>query len=461
MPCPYPLIPMSKEKVIIKRVEDYDPDTVQDFVTNAINILGVKIKPRAFIKPNLVQATRYSEHAYTHPAVLKGVIKALKGLGTAEQILFEDCGLMVPLRYAYRKSGYKKLCREEGVRFLNLAEAVHDGSIRIQDGQVHDELPIPSILAKDGLRVFVPKLKIHAQTDISGAVKLLIGLIKRSFRLHGHHYDLDRKIVDALAAYPPDLVVTDGIRLGINGAGCPDPYPLNLLIASRNAVAADAAAAHMVGFDPAKIDHLRLAAEYGLGPCDLADIEIIGEDIKPLPGRSFAEPEIDSLNPYISYFEGQVHEGKRCRGGCIGFVAEAIYYVNHYSTWRASEKVNFAARTLFGLLGQLPSQRRPRNLGVVVGDYKGDIPEHLRSNLIFVGDCTKANELKPRVHLRRCPVFMSRIVFQTARHAGLLNPYIDVMESLPFMRAFIEEQFMRGWNRLFHPLKRKELRRIG
>ncbi|TKJ43980.1 hypothetical protein CEE36_02350 [candidate division TA06 bacterium B3_TA06] len=447
---------MGREKVIIKKVERYDPDAIQVFVADAIKILDVKPKPRAFIKPNLVQATRYAEHAYTHPELLRAIFRALKESGAAERILFEDCGLMMPLRYVYRKSGYKKLCWEEGVRFLNLAEAVHDVTIKAQHGQVHDELPIPSILIQDGIRVFVPKLKIHAQTDISGAAKLLIGLIKRSLRLHGHHYDLDRKIVDVLEAYPPDLVIIDGITLGTNGAGCPDPYPLNLLIASRNAVAADALAAHLVGFDPAKITHLRLAAGRGLGPCDLADIEIIGEDIKPLPPGTFAEPEIDSLNPYIRYFEGQVHEGKRCRGGCIGFVAEAIYYINHYRAWRSQEKVNPAARFLFRLLGQEPHQERPRKVGIVVGDYKGDLPEELRANLIFVGDCTRAGDLRPRTHLKGCPVFMSRIVFQTARQARLLNPYLDVMEGPAFIRAFIEEQFMCGWNRLIHPLKKKD-----
>ena len=443
------------EKVLVKRVDDYDAKTIEDFVTEAIRVLDIQPRPSAFIKPNLVQATRYSEHAYTHPELLRAIFRALKESGAAERILFEDCGLMVPMRYAYRKSGYARLCHEEGVRFLNLSEAVHDATIKVQHGQIHEELPIPSILIQEGIRVFVPKLKIHAQTDISGAAKLLIGLIKRSLRLEGHHYDLDRKIVDVLEAYPPDLVIIDGITLGRNGAGCPDPYPLGLLIASRNAVAADAVAAHLLGFDPAKITHLRLAAERGLGPCDLAEIEIIGEDIKPLPSGSFTEPDINSLNPYIRYFEGEVHDGKRCRGGCIGFVAEAIYYINHYRAWRSQEKVNPSARFLFRLLGQEPHQERPRKVGIVVGDYKGEIPEELRANLIFVGDCARANGLKPRTHLKGCPVFMARIVFHSARNARLLNPYLDVMEGLAFIRAFIEEQFMRGWNRVSHPLTKK------
>lgn len=446
---------MSMEKVLVKRLDGYDTDAIQGFVSNATKVLDTRPKPRAFIKPNLVQATRYAEHAYTHPEVLRGTFRALRRFGAADRVLFEDCGLMVPMRYAYRKSGYARLCHEEGVHFLNLSEAVHDATIKVQHGQIHEELPIPSILAKDGIRVFVPKLKIHAQTDISGAVKLLIGLIKRSLRLEGHHYDLDRKIVDALEAYPPDLVIIDGITLGRNGAGCPDPYPLGLLIASHNAVAADAVAAHLVGFDPAKIDHLRLAAERGLGPVDLTKIELINPDrVQPARPGQYKERKINGLNPHIRYFEGDVHDGKRCRGGCIGFVAESIHYLNHYHNWRKNEKVNFAAGALFWLLGQLPSQERPRKLGVVVGDYKGDIPDEYRSNLVFVGDCTSAKDVKPRVHLKGCPVYMARQTFEFARHSGQLNPYLDVIEGLPFIRAFLEEKFMKAWNILTHPLRR-------
>lgn len=444
---------MGKEKVIIKRVERYDARTIQNFTREAIRVLGIEPKPRAFIKPNLVQATRYAEHAYTHPEFLRGIFRALRNHGVSDQIMFEDCGLAVPLRHAFRTSGYNRVCKEEKVRFLNLSEAVHDATLNVKDGGVHDQLPLPSVLLEDGLRVYAPKLKIHSQTDITGACKLMIGIIKRSIRLRRHHYDLGRKIADALTVYPPDLVLVDAITIGINGVGCPDPVNLGVVIAARNPVAADAVGAHLLGFVPEQIEHLRLASERGLGPVNLSEIEIINPDrVKPAANGKFKEREITTLNPHIRYFEGDVHDGRRCRGGCIGFVAEAIHYVNHYRAWRRQEKVGFAARALFRLLGQQPTQERPRRLGVVVSDYKGKIPDELRSNIIFVGDCTKANGIKPRVHLAGCPVYMARGAWEFARGARLLNPYLDVVEGLAFIRASIEEQFMRGWNIITHPL---------
>jgi uncharacterized protein (DUF362 family) len=447
---------MVKEKVILKRIKSYDAEAIRDFTKEAIETLGVTPKLSAFIKPNLVHGPRYAEHAYTHPEFMRGVMRGLAESGAAEQTLFEDCGLMVPLRFAYRRSGYAKLCRQEKVRFLNLAEAVHDGYAIAEKGEVHGRFPLPAELLRDGLRVHVPKLKVHSQTDITGASKLLIGIIKRSIRLHRHHYDLGRKIADALSAYPPHLVLVDAVNIGVNGVGCPDPRDLGVVIASRNAVAADAVSAWLLGFNPSEIEHLRLASERGLGPVDLSEIEIINPDgIKPSPKGAFKEREIGELNPHIYYFEGSLHHGRRCRGGCIGFVAESIHYINNYRNWRAAEKVNFIARLFYWLLGQLPSQERARNLGVVVGRYQGKIPAEICSNIIFVGDCSRAEGVKPRVHLKGCPVYMAQQTFSFTHYSGYLNPWLDAMEALPFICAFLEENFMKLWNVVTYHVRRK------
>lgn len=446
---------MGKEPVILKRITDYDTGVIQDFTKYALDTLGITTKSRAFLKPNMVMGPRYAEHAYTHPEFTRGVIRGLRSSGAKQQTIFEDCGLAVPLRFVYRRSGYRKLCRQERVRFLNLAEGVHDGSVSIPHGSVHRRLPMPSELLREGLRVYAPKLKVHSQTDITGACKLMIGIIKRSIRLHRHHYDLGEKIVDSVAAYPPDLILVDAITIGINGVGCPDPVNLGVVIAARNPVAADAVSAWLLGFDPEGIEHIRLASQRGLGPANLTQIELINPDnVRPARKGAYAEREINKLNPYFRYFEGNVHHGKRCRGGCIGFVAESIHYVNRYSKWRANEKVNFAARALFGLLGQLPSQRKPRKVGIVVGDYRGEIPREFQSNLLFVGDCTRAGGIKPRVHLKGCPVYMASQTFTFARLSRHPNPYIDVIEGLPFIEAFIEEGARKVYNIIKYNLRR-------
>lgn len=57
------------------------------------------------------------------------------------------------------------------------------------------------------------------------------------------------------------------------------PVEKGLILASADCVAIDAVAAKMMGFDPMKIDYIRLAHEEGLGVGNIEEIKVIGEDI--------------------------------------------------------------------------------------------------------------------------------------------------------------------------------------
>ena len=57
------------------------------------------------------------------------------------------------------------------------------------------------------------------------------------------------------------------------------PIEKGLFLASSDCVAIDAVAAKIMGFDPMKIDYIRLAHEDGLGVGRVEEIEVFGEDI--------------------------------------------------------------------------------------------------------------------------------------------------------------------------------------
>ena len=98
-----------------------------------------------------------------------------------------------------------------------------------------------------------------------------------------------RVIADCLGARPVDLAIIDGIETVAGGEGpwVRDLRPVapRLLFAGRNAVCTDAIAMAVIGLDPAAAppyhrfgsdNHLRLAAEAGLGSNDLQRIEVRG-----------------------------------------------------------------------------------------------------------------------------------------------------------------------------------------
>jgi len=72
----------------------------------------------------------------------------------------------------------------------------------------------------------------------------------------------------------------DGTTAG-DGAGprMVKPIVKNIMLASADQVAIDAVAARLMGFDPLKIDYIRLAHEQGLGCGDPRQIELAGDDV--------------------------------------------------------------------------------------------------------------------------------------------------------------------------------------
>ena len=55
-----------------------------------------------------------------------------------------------------------------------------------------------------------------------------------------------------------------------------------LMLASSDSVAIDAVAAKIMGFDPMKIDYIRMAHEDGLRVGRIEEIEVLGEDISAM-----------------------------------------------------------------------------------------------------------------------------------------------------------------------------------
>lgn len=78
----------------------------------------------------------------------------------------------------------------------------------------------------------------------------------------------------------PHFSVVDGfIAMHREGPRHGTPYPLGAMIAGNDAVAVDAVAAAVMGFDPFSIDHIAKIHNEGLGSADLEAIEIVGDSL--------------------------------------------------------------------------------------------------------------------------------------------------------------------------------------
>ncbi len=141
----------------------------------------------------------------------------------------------------------------------------------------------------------VPVMKVHLDCGITACLKNFVGTAPReayappqgfwNARLHSQHSfegRIDPFIVDLASFHPPDFNVVDGIR-GLqfkeHNAGRDDQtLRNNMVLAGEDTVAVDSLVAHLMGFQPADIDFLHMAAARGIGSMDLSGCEVNGDD---------------------------------------------------------------------------------------------------------------------------------------------------------------------------------------
>ncbi len=131
--------------------------------------------------------------------------------------------------------------------------------------------------------VHLPTTKCHMYTTTTGAIKNAFGGLLSSYRHYTHTW-IHETLVDLLAIqqeiHPGLFATMDGTTAG-NGPGprTMKPEIKNVILASADQVAIDAVAAKLMGFNPLDIKYIHLAHERGLGVGDLAEIELVGDDV--------------------------------------------------------------------------------------------------------------------------------------------------------------------------------------
>jgi uncharacterized protein (DUF362 family) len=129
--------------------------------------------------------------------------------------------------------------------------------------------------------VHLPTMKCHVYTGTTGAMKNAFGGLLNTKRHYTHTW-IHETLVDLLAIqkeiHSGLFAVMDGTVAGAGpGPRTMTPHLKDVILASGDQVAIDAVSASMMGFDPMKLDYIRLATERGLGTGILSEIEIVGD----------------------------------------------------------------------------------------------------------------------------------------------------------------------------------------
>lgn len=241
---------------------------------------------KTIIKLNL-SWTLFYPACSTPPWQLEGVLKTLLEDGYTDIDAVENKTVVTKPTKGAVNNRWMPVLERNGRKFTSLTDVewveYHPKTeLMALDSKVFDKVLIPKMFLGTNM-VHLPTMKTHGHTTTTGAMKNAFGGLLKEVRHHCHTY-IHEVLVDLLAIqneiHPGLFAVMDGTVAG-DGAGprTMDPKIKNYMLASADQVSIDAIAAKMMGFDPMKIDYIRMAHERGLGVGDPDQIEIVGEDV--------------------------------------------------------------------------------------------------------------------------------------------------------------------------------------
>ena len=268
------------------------PETVLDDYDKLLSIAqieqAISNDIKTGLKINISWQTWYPACS-SSPWQIEGVIKSLKNKGFSNLIGIHNDTVVVDTRLAEQNNKHKYVTDKYNIPCLYLYEQNFEWfeyhpkeKFLVLDKVFPEGVFIPKDL--EGINIIqLPTVKTHVFTTITGAMKNAFGGLLHRNR-HWTHSVIHETLVDLLTIqqdiHPGIFAVMDGTFAGDGpGPRAMRWHEKNILLASADQVAIDAISAKLQGFDPMKIDFIRLAHEKGLGIGNPNEIEITGYDI--------------------------------------------------------------------------------------------------------------------------------------------------------------------------------------
>lgn len=464
--------PVAPSKVIIRRCESYDVDTIRRIVREGLDELGCKPSGRTLVKPNCVSSGPLFKDAYTRPEFLEGMLLALQDRdgGMSELALGERCGITIPTRTSFAGADYYPMLKRVGVKAYHFEEEPQVEIALTHEGRLRDYLFTPEPVARADFFVNCPKFKSHPWTTVTFAMKNYIGIQDDRHRLIDHDHRLNEKIADLQHIIQPQFIAIDAITAGAGRMLTPIPFDLGLIIMGNNSVAFDSVCSRIIGLDPESIEHIRFAREHGFGPTDLESITISG-DVTLEEAQAKARGFQVGLTRVEKYFEGtnitayagpppEPERTDYCWGGCPGAIEEAVEILRLFDD-QFDEKIP-RMHVVFGAYDG-PIDAKPGERVIFIGDcarYEGTVGDQLikveslyrdratkdpheaehediLAKIFSVRATLRAARGEPFVRLQGCPVSVAEQALALVMVGGTKNPYFSPSEAVRFNKGYL------------------------
>jgi len=297
---------MSESAVVsVVRCSGYQPEKVLPAVRQSIQLLGgfqkfFKPGAKVFIKINHLAAVKPECAVTTHPVFLEAVLHLVKESGVLP-VVGDD------IEENFTVSGIEDVCRKMNVELVNLKHVKHRQAGNPENRWIRSAA-VPEIVCKADCIINLPKLKTHAATLLTNAVKNIYGFFPFATRVNGHRLcpggaEFSELLVDLYSLVKPHLNIVDAIT-GMEGEGPMAGKPVNigLVIAGADAVAVDAVAGEIMGLKPEQVLSTKLSTQRELGTGDIEKIEIKGESIVSVRLKKISLP----APPWYEYIPSNI-----------------------------------------------------------------------------------------------------------------------------------------------------------
>lgn len=265
------------EKYDLVAVMGGTPDAMFDLGIQELGGIGTFVQKgqKVLIKPNMGWDVIPELAANTNPVLIKRIVEHCIKAGAKEVYVFDHT--MDNWMNCYKNSGIERAAKSAGAKVVpgNSESYYHEieipGGINLKSAKVHQ------LLLETDVFINVPVLKDHNSVKMTCCLKNAMGLVwNRGF---WHANNLNQCIADyALYEKKPALNVVDCynvmVKHGPQGVSKEDLVEMKSLILSTDWVAADTAAAKMLGLPVERVEYIPIAHKMGLGNINLDALNI-------------------------------------------------------------------------------------------------------------------------------------------------------------------------------------------
>lgn len=284
-----------KSKVALIRCNQYDPHEVKEAIKRGIALLGgistfMKPGESILLKPNVLVGDNPDKVITTHPIVFQAIAELFKEKGA--DLFYGDSPAMGKPERHLKQGGYKEFADALGIRLADFQTPI---KVSFPNALLAKQLYLAQGAIDAHGIISICKLKTHAFTRITGAVKNQFGCIPGLRKAEYHVkmpdvFDFARLLVD-INSYLKSrlrLFVMDGIvAMEGNGPRGGDPVPMNVLLFSTDPVALDSVVCRLIDLNPEFVPTLKFGEEGGLGKYKTEDIEHVGDEIESFIKHDF------------------------------------------------------------------------------------------------------------------------------------------------------------------------------